>query len=134
MEPDPLIAFLDTDVLVDCLRGTSAARAWAQEAASEGFQVPGIVAMELVVGCRNQSDLQRCREFLGTFPLVWPDASESARAYELLATYKLSSGLSIPDCLIAAMTLARSVRLYTRNLKHFRIVPGLDVQEPYSRT
>jgi predicted nucleic acid-binding protein len=42
--------------------------------------------------------------------------------------------LSIPDCLIAAMALARSARLYTFNLKHFRIIEGLDVQSPYTRS
>lgn len=31
------------------------------------------------------------------------------------------------------MALNRAARLYTFNLKHFRVGPGLDVQEPYSR-
>jgi len=59
--------------------------------------------------------------------------AEFAKAYELLAAHWLSSRLSIPDCLIAAMALTRSARLYTFNLKHFKAVPGLDVQQPYAR-
>jgi tRNA(fMet)-specific endonuclease VapC len=125
--------FLDTDVLIDCLRGTSSAQEWLARAASETFQIPGIVAMELIVGCQNQADLQRTRKFLSAFDVVWPDASEFAQAYELLATYYLASGLSIPHCLIAAMALARSARLYTFNLRHFRTVRGLDAQAPYTR-
>jgi predicted nucleic acid-binding protein len=39
---------LDTDVLVDCLRGTAAAQSWLSRAAAETFQVPGVVAMELL--------------------------------------------------------------------------------------
>ncbi len=32
---------LDTDVLVDCLRGTPAAQGWLNQAIVESFQVPG---------------------------------------------------------------------------------------------
>ncbi len=89
--------------------------------------------MELLVGCQNHADLQRTQKFLGAFAIVWPEAAEFAKAYELLATHRLTSGLSIPDCLIASMALSRSARLYTFNLKHFRVIAGLDAQEPYSR-
>lgn len=129
-----MITFLDTDVLIDCLRGTSSAQEWLTRAASEAFQVPGIVAMELVMGCQNQADLQRTRTFLSSFDIVWPDATEFAQAYELLTAHFLASGLSIPDCLIATMALSRSARLYTFNLRHFQVVPGLDAQAPYARS
>jgi predicted nucleic acid-binding protein len=124
---------LDTDVLVDCLRGTTAAQAWLERAAEEAFQVPGVAAMELLMGCHDQTDLQRTQKFLSTFDIVWPEAAEFARAYELLTAHRLSFGLSIPDCLIAAMALARSARLYTFNLRHFQTIAGLDVQTPYAR-
>jgi predicted nucleic acid-binding protein len=129
-----MMVFLDTDVLVDCLRGTSSAQAWLANAASETFQVPGIVAMELLMGCRDQAELRHVQKFLNTFSIVWPEAAEFAQAYDLLATHRLTSGLSIPDCLIAAISLSHSARLYTFNLKHFRVVAGLDVQEPYARS
>jgi predicted nucleic acid-binding protein len=67
------------------------------------------------------------------FSVVWPEAPEFARAYDLLVAHRLKSGLSIPDCLIAAMALTRRIRLYTFNVKHFKSVPGLDAQEPYTR-
>ena len=104
-----MTALLDTDVLIDCLRGTSSARAWLGEASLEAFQVPGVVAMELVVGCQNRVELERTRKFLNTFDLVWPEASEFAQAYQLQMAHRLTSGLSIPDCLIATMTLTRSL-------------------------
>jgi predicted nucleic acid-binding protein len=55
-------------------------------------------------------------------------------AFELLVRHRLASALGIPDCLVAATALARSGTLYTFNLKHFRVIGGLDVQEPYSRS
>lgn len=80
------------------------------------------------MGCQNKVELERTQKFLHTFAVAWPEASEFAQAYDLLAARRLISGLSIPDCLIAAMALARSARLYTFNLKHFRTIEGLDVR------
>jgi predicted nucleic acid-binding protein len=124
---------VDTDVLVDCLRGTAPAKRWLEHASSEALGVPGVVAMELLIGCRNRAELEHLQKFLSTFSVLWPEASEFAQAYELLAAHRLASGLGIPDCLIAAMSLIRKARLYTFNFKHFQLISGMDVQEPYSR-
>ena len=70
-----MTVLLDTDVLVDCLRGTPAARTWLEQATAESFQVPGIVAMELLAGCQNKADLERTRKFITAFDVVWPEAA-----------------------------------------------------------
>ncbi|MET0214936.1 MAG: PIN domain-containing protein [Vicinamibacterales bacterium] len=127
------MVLVDTDVVVDCLRGTAPSREWLQRTSTEALGLPGVVAMELLIGCRNRAEIQHLQRFLDTFSIVWPDASEFARAYELLAEHRLTSGLGIPDCLVAAMALVRKARLYTFNSKHFRVIPGVDAQEPYSR-
>ncbi|MBL8178456.1 MAG: type II toxin-antitoxin system VapC family toxin [Bryobacterales bacterium] len=124
---------LDTDILIDCLRGVPAARKWLESAAVESFGIPGIVAMELLVGCRNQSEQQHIKKFVTAFPLLWPDASEFARAYELLAAHRLATGVGIPDCVIAAMAIGRQTPLCTFNRKHFQVFAGLEVREPYQR-
>jgi predicted nucleic acid-binding protein len=124
---------VDTDVLVDCLRGATPAREWLERMATEVLGIPGIVAMELLIGCRNRAELERVQQFLSKFLVAWPEATEFAGAYDLLAAHRLTSGLGIPDCIIAAMSVGRKVRLYSFNAKHFQIIPGLDVQEPYSR-
>lgn len=128
-----MTVLLDTDVLIDCLRATPAARDWLNQHAAESFQVPGVVAMELLVGCRDRSEIGRVQSFLTKFTIVWPEAAEFAQAYELMARYRLASALSIPDCLIAAMSLARAAQVYTFNLKHYRVIAGMQIQEPYSR-
>jgi predicted nucleic acid-binding protein len=87
------MVLVDTDVLVEYLRGASAAKVWLQSLPKETFAIPGVVAMELLVGCRNQAELQQTRKFLGSFDVAWPDASEFAQAYELLAVHRLSSGI-----------------------------------------
>ena len=89
--------------------------------------------MELIIGCRHQTHLEQVKKFLTAYPVVWPDAADSEKAYDLLASHRLSSGLGIPDCIIAATALNRSIPLYTFNVKHFGIIARLDVRQPYSR-
>jgi predicted nucleic acid-binding protein len=62
---------LDTGVLMECLRGRPAAREWLASAPSEAFGVPGVVAMELLVDCRNQSDQRQVEKFMTQFPILW---------------------------------------------------------------
>ncbi len=125
--------FLDTDVLIDYQRGLPAAATWLRESASQPFAIPGIVAMELVAGCRDKEDLRITQAFLMRFNIVWSDALDMAYAYELLTTYRLAHGVGIPDCLVAAMVVQRDATLLTFNLKHYHMFPGLDIQEPYVR-
>ena len=127
------MVLVDTDVLIECLRGSDAAKGWLTSLQKEAVGIPGVVAMELLMGCRSQPELDQTRKFLASFNVVFPDSSEFERGCQLLIALRLSSGLGIPDCLIAAMALSRGSRLYTFNMKHFRAVPGLDVQQPYSR-
>jgi hypothetical protein len=128
-----MTALVDTDVLIDILRGTPAAQAWLASTPTTAFAIPGVVAMELVKGCHSQAELRQVQRLLSTFNVIWPEATEFAHACDLLTTHRLTAGLSIPDCLVAAIALTRAVTLHTFNLRHFRAIPGLDVQEPYVR-
>jgi predicted nucleic acid-binding protein len=56
-----LMTLVDTDVLVECLRGSTAAKTWLRALPKDAFGIPGVVAMELLMGCRNQADLQQIR-------------------------------------------------------------------------
>ncbi len=40
---------LDTDVLIDCLRGLPSADEWLRESSGQGFGIPGIVAPDCIV-------------------------------------------------------------------------------------
>jgi len=124
---------LDTDVLVDCLRGTDEARKWLAANQATSLVLPGIVAMELVQGARDKSDLARVTRFIERFAVAWPNDAEFRLAFELLTSLGLSTGLGIPDCLVAAAALSRGATLLTFNRKHFEAVPGLMIEEPYAR-
>ena len=42
-----------------------------------------------------------------------------------------SRGLHLPDALIAATVLEYDLTLYTRNTRHFRMIPRLTIRPPY---
>ena len=73
------MVLVDTDVLVDCLRGTPPAKAWLERASAEVLGIPGVVAMELLIGCRNRAEIEKLQNFLSAFSIVWPDAAEFAQ-------------------------------------------------------
>ena len=58
---------LDTDVMVDILRGYDPAKAWL--ALVEEIGVPGLVAMELIQGCQNTREQRTLEKELSEFLL-----------------------------------------------------------------
>ncbi|MDB9305130.1 MULTISPECIES: hypothetical protein [Cyanophyceae] len=48
-------------------------------------------------------------------------------------TYHLSDNLGLLDALIAACAVGRSATLCTFNVKHYRVIPGLVMEQPYTR-
>jgi len=47
---------LDTDVMVDVLRRHTPATVWLASLGAEAVGIPGLVAMELVQGCRDRQE------------------------------------------------------------------------------
>jgi len=81
--------------------------------------------MELIVGCRNNTELSRTDRFLRRFRVPPPDQHISDTAVDLLRRYRLSHGLAIPDAPIAAMAMASDHAFVTENQRDYRFVTGL---------
>lgn len=97
------------------------------------FGIPGIVAMELVVGCRDKADLRHVQSFIRHFRVIWPEANDFRRAFDLLMAHRLEFGVEAPDCIVAAIAFERSIPLYTINARPFQGYSGLEVVQPYAR-
>jgi hypothetical protein len=90
--------------------------------------------MELLVGCRNARAVARVQQFLRYARVMPINTVASYIAYHLMQSFSLSHGLLIPDALIAATALEYDGTLYTKNVRHFRMIPGLNVVRPYYTT
>jgi predicted nucleic acid-binding protein len=95
--------------------------------------IPVIVLMELLQGARHRSEQQRIAQRLAILPVEQIEAGDSSRAAEWFAAYRLSHGVGILDCLIAAIAHRVGVPLYTFNVPHFHAIPDLDARQPYER-
>src|SRR5215208_3223757 len=102
MEPHPMTVLIDTDVLIACWRGEPAAQTWLASIETTQFKIPGVVAMELIIGCNTKVQLQRTQRFLDLFEVIWSDAEDFTLAYNLGVQPRCAGGLSIRECLTAA--------------------------------
>jgi len=123
---------IDTDILIDASRGLAQAGEFLNEMlAGDGVTVSVITAMELVVGCRDSAQLTNVKQLLASFTIAPVTEAISARAQGLVETFSLSHGLLPPDALVAATALESGIALYTRNIRHFKMIPELLIIQPY---
>jgi len=123
---------LDTDVFVEVQRGQPNALHWLNTF-TPPLTLPAILALELLIGSRNSIELRRSEKFLAGFDVEPLGPQDSNLAQSLVAQYRLQTGLSLGDFLIAAQALNRGAVLLTFNAKHFKAIPNLNSQEPYVR-
>jgi predicted nucleic acid-binding protein len=121
---------LDTDVMVDFLRGYAPAVIWLTNLKSP-VAVSGLVAMELLQGCRDHSEQQQLERELSRFALYWPSLADCQRAYRDFALYRLSNGLGLLDSLIGHTAVGLNEPLVTFNVKHYAAISGLPTVQPY---
>ena len=123
---------LDTDILIDIQRGHPPAITWFATLA-ELPSVPGFVVMELIQDAQNSQQVRKALKLVAPLPIVWPTELDCNQALLHFATYHLSHGLGLIDSLIAACSLGLSATLCTFNVKHYKVVPGLSTEQPYTR-
>lgn len=123
---------IDTDVLIDAARKVREAQIFllAQQQDCPLF-VSVISGMELIVGCRNKDEVRNVEQFLATTTVLPVAEKSSFLAKELVASFWLSHSLSLPDAFIAATAREHGLPVYTRNLRHFAMIPELVVVRPY---
>lgn len=122
---------VDTSVLIDHLRGHPDARAVLLAAADRGDRLAGCVAtkVEILSGMRSDEH-QATRRLLDVLDWIAIDDDIAERAGALANQYLRSHpGIDTVDYLTAATSQETNARLWTRNLKHFPMLP--DLVAPY---
>jgi len=122
---------LDTDVMVDILRGHEPAKVWLQSIDEIGM--PGLVAMELIQGCQNTREQRMLEKELSEYQLYWPSVEDCSRAMKTFSSHHLSDNIGLLDALIAETAIGIEAELATFNLKHYRVINGLQSLQPYTR-
>lgn len=120
---------LDTDVLVDYLRGRTEAVAYL-EARTEPLLVSAITVAELFAGVREGEERRLLEQFLSAFEIVVLTREIAREGGLYRRDYGPSHGVGLADALIAATAGLRQARLVTLNARHF---PMLTVEVPYQK-
>ena len=120
---DPIIC--DTNVFIKLFSGDITVITELSKIGNSRILMPSISVMELFVGMGNKTELQQMKKKIKHFNIVHLNEAASQKSIELIADYRLSHGLLIPDALIGAMALTYDLELYTYNLKDFRFIPNI---------
>lgn len=124
---------LDTDVMIDILRGYPSAVAWLNALTGQAPALPGFVVLELMEGCRNKMEMKRLLKWITPFHIHWATDSDCNRALLEFSQSRLSHNISIMDVLIAETAIGLNATLCTFNTKHFKAIANLQTVQPYKK-
>ncbi len=118
------LLLVDTDVLVDFLRGHSMAETFIHENA-RWIILSSIVAAELYAGVKGNQELAALDKLLSLFRIV-PVSTEIARVGGMYKrNFAKSHGVGLADALVAATAATENANIMTLNIKHYPMIKGL---------
>lgn len=120
---NPIIC--DTNIFINLFSSDPVVIAELSKIGNSRILMPSVSIMELYVGMANKTELQQMKKKIKHYNIVHLNEAASQKSVELIADYRLSHGLLIPDALIAAMALTYDLELFTYNLKDFRFIPNI---------
>ncbi len=121
---------IDTDVVIDFLRGQPAARS-AFEKLPDDCALSAITVAELHAGARDGAERSMLDATLQTFEIVDLDADIAAEGGLLRRDWGKSHGVGLNDALIAATARQTGRVLWTLNEKHFPMLGKSELRVPY---
>ena len=123
-----ILVILLSLILIDVSRGIQIAINRLQsEANNSTLAISTITQMELIVGCRNKTELHNLEQFLRRYVIIKVNEFITDKAIELLSKYRLSHGLLIPDGLIAATAIVIEAPLLSKNQRDYRFISELNL-------
>jgi len=123
---------LDSDVLIEHLRGRHQAKSYILALKSQGeLLVSAITVAELFAGARHEPDKVAIDKLLQVARIIPVDETIARHGGLYRQEYGRSHGTSLMDALIAATGENEGAKLVTFNRRHFPMIANLQV--PYER-
>ena len=119
---------VDTDVLIDYLRGRTEAEDYVDNLSAPLF-LSVITVAELYAGVRDGAERTKLDMFVGAFGIIAVDRDIAIMGGLYRRDYGKSHGTGLADALIAATVTVHNLTLVTLNNKHFPMLTALIV--PY---
>ena len=125
-----MMYILDTDLLIELSRGSSAVQGRMSEAGLSNCCISEISLAELYVGYFKKKRLDPLISFVEKYLAVVP-VSGAIKQYAQIRAHLEEQGnrLEDMDLFIAATALAGGYTLVTHNTRHFSRIPGLQMED-----
>ncbi|MCR9131928.1 MAG: type II toxin-antitoxin system VapC family toxin [bacterium] len=121
---------IDTDILIDfSLDRSDAVNTMANLEDQFTLTISVITAMELYAGCRSKKDLYKVDDLISGIHIEFVTRPISKQALELMKEFRSSHGVEINDMLIAATSLNMQAKMISKNQKHYKFLPEIDLLE-----
>lgn len=121
---------VDTDVLIDVLRGREEAIDWLGPR-SRQVVLSAITVAELYAGVRGESEQAVLDDMVGLFPVLPVTFDVSKHGGLFRQRFGPSHGVGLADALIAATAVYHQALLVTLNTKHFPMLERVEM--PYRK-
>lgn len=115
---------VDTDVMVDYLRGHEKAVSFLKEEA-ERILLSSIVVAELYAGVKGEAEQAMLDELVSLFAVVPVTVEIAKAAGRVRRDFGKSHGVGLADAILAATAEVEGADLKTLNVKHYPMMPGL---------
>jgi tRNA(fMet)-specific endonuclease VapC len=121
---------VDTDVLVDYLRGRGPGAELLARLGRGGYRVTAVSAFELALGAAHRLDPRPVQALLDAPTLALTPRGGLLGGEALARLRGDGRGIDVRDALQAGVCLDADLPLVTRNIRHFERVPRLRVIRP----
>ena len=120
----------DTNILIHAFNGRFDTIQQLNNIGYANILLSAITVMELYQGMGNKIELAQMKKKIKYFDVIQFDDQVSEKSIELIAQFRLSNDLQIPDAIIGATAIVHQIPLFTYNLKDFRFMPDIILHTP----
>ena len=120
----------DTNILIHAFNGRFDTIQALNNIGYANILLSAITVMELYQGMGNKTELAQMKKKIKYFDVIQFDDQVSEKSIELIAQFRLSHDLQIPDAIIGATAIVHQIPLFTYNLKDFRFMPDIILHTP----
>lgn len=121
---------VDTDILIDYLRGHDAASDFLEENIGNVF-ISSVTVAELFQGVREGKERKALTSILSAMTILPLGAEIAEKAGLYRRDFRNKTGCGLADCMIAATAQHHTLPLATLNGRHFSMLK--EIIEPYRK-
>lgn len=125
------VPIVDTTLILHLYRKHKPAVQWLENQ-TETYAITSVSWLEVMRGAPGKAGQLRCLQLLELFEIEYLTQQDQIWAMDQMTKLRLSHGVEMNDCLIAAVCHRVKLPIYTHNTKDMlKLLPAESVKIPY---